>query len=116
MNRAEIITLKCARDGRFVGLRVEEMSSRQWVVTWSFPMDAINEYSGIPSSVAGDFTITPGVDACPRCGAHGLVKCGSCDKATCFAGNDGDLVTCGWCEAQANVGGTIDSLDASGDA
>ena len=116
MKRAEIVTLACSSGGGLVGLRIEETSPGQWMITWSFAMEARNEYAGKQSSIAGNFAIAPDIPACPRCDAHGFVKCGQCEKLTCFDGATGDSFTCNWWGAQAEVGGLIDSLESSGDA
>lgn len=110
----KVILMKCERDGRLSGIRMEECSGG-WCYTWAFPIkESIASKEGYGSTkISGSFFQGEDFNGCPYCGNTGYVRCGQCHKLTCWNGSED--FHCQWCGAEGKVSGTISELDAGQD-
>jgi hypothetical protein len=70
----------------------------------------VSQFAGeqVVAEVTGPFGFGPEYRGCPLCQASGYVKCGTCNRLSCWPGSG--LFTCGWCGNQGVVNGEIESL------
>ena len=94
---ANIMLIKCGKEKKVFGVRVQKTESNDWVRTWAFKINnkqATNEgYDKTP--IQGSLMATAEYPGCPYCRTSGFFKCGKCGKINCF--NNEEIVTCNWC-------------------
>ena len=111
-----VVLARCRITRQLFGIRIEEKYPTQWLADWAFSIhekQAKKEGYGnsqIRGSFGVDMAVYPG---CPNCQAPGFFKC-SCGKLGCWDG-ESRTVTCPWCGARIELGGSIDALSAGGD-
>lgn len=97
---ATVVLFKCDKTGKSYGVRLEKTSNDDWVRTWAFPVEDIQEkYENYEKqAVSGSFRCTDEFPGCPYCGTDGFIKC-SCGKITCWRNDNEEenFAKCLWC-------------------
>ena len=94
---ATVILARCSKDRRAFGMRTQKMSDGDWWRMWAFPIDERRaHHEGYDTTeIRGSLKYAEGYPGCPYCGAMNFVRCGTCDKLTCY--NNEVKLGCGWC-------------------
>ena len=110
-----IVMSQCNRSKQQFGIRFEEKQKGQWVADWAFAVkETYAKKEGYEqNTIAGTFTFSRAYPGCPHCHATSIFKC-SCGKVNCW-NREAMTVICSWCNQTAELGGTIEMLDAGGD-
>ena len=81
---ATIILVKCGKNNKTYGIRVERYSN-EWMSTWAFPIDeAKAKREGFDrNKITGTFRPTRDYPGCPFCGTSKLLQC-ECGRMLCY--------------------------------
>lgn len=111
---AVVALTKCARTKRTFGIRFEK-TGRNWTYTWAFPIQekAASREKYDQTRISGNLLEGEEYPGCPHCGARGFFYCG-CGKLNCWD-CESQVVTCSWCGNTGTLGGSIDSINITGD-
>ncbi len=117
-NKPEVVIVmaRCSHESGPFGIRFEKKDGNIWLGDWAF---TINEYSARKEKydhnvISGSIDLDPHYPGCPFCKSMAIVRCGKCNKVSCYDGQS-SITTCPWCKNKARIGGIIDHLDAGGD-
>lgn len=113
---AQVLVVKCAKNKKMFGMRLEEVQHRQWAINWAFPLSEkrASAEKFDRTKIEGSFNFTNEYPGCPYCGNTGVISCGSCGKLSCWDGKN-NTATCGNCGKTMQISGTITEIDADGD-
>jgi hypothetical protein len=105
---ANVMLLKCVKNGRSYGVRVEKRGN-DWVSTWAFPIaDKKAKSEGYDKvTIVGSLDPVDEFPGCPHCGDSGFFQC-SCGKMTCYS--DQSSIKCPWCGENCNEIRTVETL------
>ena len=107
MNRREtnlpnvvVVSAKCGKNRKTMGIRYEEMQPSNWVCTWSFKIDEDKaRREGYEKSVVkGSFSHGDSFPGCAHCNSQSFVKC-DCGSLSCYK-EESNTFTCAWCGIQ----------------
>lgn len=94
---ANIMLIKCVKEKKVFGARIQKTETNDWVRTWAFKINdkqAVNEgYDRTP--IQGSLVATAEYPGCPYCKAKGFFKCARCGKLNCY--DNEEIVVCAWC-------------------
>lgn len=113
---ANIILIRCNKENKAFGVRVQKMKDGDWYRTWAFKVNARHaKNEGYDTNkVVGNLCATEEYPGCPYCGSKGFVQCGTCKKLTCWNGEES--MTCHWCgSTMDNIVTTTDKFTVTGD-
>lgn len=85
-NNVLIIPAMCIKSSKPFGIRVEKKEEDSQV-TWAFPLSERSvreEHYGDNEEVSGRIVIASSYPGCPNCGAASFVRCGFCQKVSCW--------------------------------
>lgn len=112
-NEAVIMSVNCVRTHRTFYARFDFAYDEVWVLTYGLkemPSDTSGDAgNGGVSRIDISNSRTGPQYKCPYCGNPGFVRCGKCNKLTCYSGI-GNFV-CDHCGSTGEVRGIIDSLE-----
>ena len=112
---ATVILAKCPKTREAYGMRTQKMEDGDWWRTWAFKISSNRAKSeGYDlNKIKGNLYHTSTYNGCPYCGSFGFVKCGKCQKLTCY--NNETSLTCQWCGNQmTNITAAEDGFELSG--
>jgi len=112
--KVAIVVARCAKAASGFGIRFEQPSEGQWFATWAFGVTEgrANREGYDRSELSGTIKVHPSYPGCPHCATRALVRCGDCGKVSCWDGET-RLVSCPWCQSQAQIEGMIRKLTTS---
>lgn len=101
---ALVVLCRCGENHKPYGIRAEKLSSKQWSLTWAFPIkEASAKREGYDrASIGGEIGYSTDYPGCPYCGRRELTVC-SCGHLSCTVLNNG-IFTCEWCGSQGTLG------------
>jgi predicted RNA-binding Zn-ribbon protein involved in translation (DUF1610 family) len=110
--RYAYIPMHCASDGAVMMGRFEQ-SDGQWAL---LKVDILRgRTTGSPTAdqqLSGAFAIGADYSGCPECGNDSFMRCGQCEKLTCWSSETSEA-KCGACGHTGPMGGEISDVNAS---
>ena len=112
---ANVVLVRCNKNRKIYGTRIQKMSDGDWWRTWSFPVDekrAKNEGYD-QQNIQGNLFATEEFPGCPYCGTKSFVQCNKCRKLSCWNGEK--VLKCEWCgNNMNNITAATDKFSVSG--
>lgn len=98
LREGSVIVAKCAKCKQMFGITMERING-VWHCVWAFKLSesSANAEGYGDELVSGTMTLDPEYPGCPYCGNDGWMKCGACEKVTCYGEDGTGMATCAWC-------------------
>lgn len=116
MPNVVVVLACCGQYHRPFGIRFEELTNRQWVGDWAFPIAEASakreRYDR--SEIRGGMGFSQAYPGCPYCGLKSIVRCNRCGGVSCLA-EESQTFACPYCGSRGEVNGRIESLTSGGD-
>lgn len=113
-NEAVLFPINCISSHKEFLARYDFAYDEVWVLTYGIK-EIQNEHIRTDATKSKKIDITNSRTGpqykCPYCGNRDFVRCGLCEKLTCYSG-DGSFV-CDHCGNVGGVSGTIESLEGN---
>lgn len=113
--KADVIISRCERSHGGYGMRVEEREDGTWWATWTYALDEKRaEREGFGQTIIrSTLNVDRPFRGCPHCEANSFVKCGVCERFSCWRG--APMWKCAWCATSGTPTGAITSFGTGGD-
>jgi hypothetical protein len=111
-----IVMARCSHEKAGFGLRFEKKGHNKWFADWAF---AVKESTARKerydtNTISGSIILDRHYPGCPYCKSMQIVRCGICNKVSCYDGRH-EIIVCPWCNNKSKIGGRITHLDSGGD-